>query len=162
MTLTTLLREFERCIPKIPIARPLFQMPNLCSQIIIFGLFDQWGRRLECWPWSASCPKYYVLYTTAGIARCSQLSSSCQVRQHGLPFPASIMVKITPSGPLSIYSLAGVTYSDPIGPSFAEYSNVPSNTFDLASSSWHMPEIESGTQSTFCMPCRQVATKDVA
>ncbi len=42
---------------------------------------------------------------------------------------ASIMVKITPSGPLSIYSLAGVLYSNPMGPSFAEYSNVPSNTF---------------------------------
>ena len=58
---------------------------------------------------------------------------------------ASIMVKISPIGPLSIYSLAGVLYSDPMGPSFAEYSNVPSNTFVLASKSWHMPEIESGT-----------------
>jgi hypothetical protein len=72
------------------------------------------------------------------------------------------MVKIAPTGPLSIYSLAGVMFSDPMGPSFAEYSNVPNNTFVLASRRWHMPEIESGTQSTFCMPCRQVATKDVA
>jgi hypothetical protein len=34
---------------------------------------------------------------------------------------ASIMVKITPSGPLSIYFLAGVLYFDPMVPSFAEY-----------------------------------------
>ncbi len=37
----------------------------------------------------------------AGIAKCSQLTSSFQVRQHGLPFPAAIMVKIKPTRPLS-------------------------------------------------------------
>ncbi len=30
--------------------------------IILCGLFYQWGRRLECWHWSASCPNYYMLY----------------------------------------------------------------------------------------------------
>ncbi len=58
------------------------------------------------------------------------------------------MVKITPTGPLSIYSLASVMYSDPMGPSFAEYSNVPSNTFVLASRSWHMPEIKAVIETT--------------
>ena len=37
----------------------------------------------------------------AGIVKCSQLTSSFQVRQHGLSFPVPIMVKIKPTGPLS-------------------------------------------------------------
>jgi hypothetical protein len=130
------------------------QNPNRASFLpntkFIFPNSSMWSvlpmrPRVECWHCSTSCPKYYVLCTTSGIARCSQLSSSCQVRQHGLPFPAYIMVKIAPTGPLSIYSLTGVMYSDAMGPSFAEYNNVPSNTFVLASKSWHMSEIESGT-----------------
>jgi hypothetical protein len=56
--------------------------------------------RPECWLWSASFPNYYVI-PAAGIVRCSQLSSSCQVRQHGFPFPAPIMVIIKSTGPLS-------------------------------------------------------------
>ncbi len=73
--------------PKFPIARHRFKFifPQIFF-LILCCLFYQWGRRLECWRWSASWP-------AAGITRCSQLSSSWQVRQHGLPSSALIMVK---------------------------------------------------------------------
>ncbi len=46
-------------------------------------------------------PKLLYAVYQQRISKCSQLTSSCQVRQHGLPFPAPIMVKIKPTGPLS-------------------------------------------------------------
>ncbi len=46
----------------------------------------QWGRRLECRLWSASCPNCRncpkCLILAAGIAKCSQQTSSFQVRLH--------------------------------------------------------------------------------
>jgi hypothetical protein len=65
----------------------------------------------------------------AGIAKCSQLTSSFQVRQHGLPFPMPIMVKNKPTGPLSS-SWAGQDANQGQHSSFLPHLSVPlsSNT----------------------------------
>ena len=60
----------------------------------------------------------------AGNARCSQLSSSYQVRQHELPFPVPIMVKITPTEQLS-FSWAGQDANQGQHSSFLPHLSVP-------------------------------------
>ncbi len=76
-------------IPQIPIARPRFQIPNSYSlktnlslpvrpKARVLALIIVMPRTNRCW------------IPAAGIARCSQLSSSCQVRQHlGCPLLAA-------------------------------------------------------------------------
>ncbi len=65
----------------------------------------------------------------AGIAKCPQLTSSFQVRQHELPFPTPIMVKIKATGPLSS-SWAGQDANQGQHSSFLPHMSVPfsSNT----------------------------------
>ncbi len=65
----------------------------------------QWDRGLECWRWSASCPNYYSMCCTYTNSWNCQMLAAEQLlpgqSQHGLLFPASIMVKIAPTGSLS-------------------------------------------------------------
>ncbi len=65
-----------------------------------------------------------IVYTAAGIAKCSQLTSSFQVRQHGLPFPVTVMVKVKPTGPLSS-SWAGQDANQGQHSSFLPHLSVP-------------------------------------
>ncbi len=60
----------------------------------------------------------------AGIAKCSQQTSSFQVRLLGFPFPAPIMVKISPTWPLS-YSWAGQDANQVQHSSFLPHLSVP-------------------------------------
>jgi hypothetical protein len=132
----TLLREFETCIPKIPIAHPRFQIQNSYSQnkfyTSICGLFKfcQWGRRLECWHWSASCPDYYVLYNwqlQLELPEARSWAAPGRTGSMGCPSQRPSIVD-KPDFDLYIfkkYSLAGVTVCTPIllvGPSFAVHA----------------------------------------
>ncbi len=64
------------------------------------------------------------LILPAGIAKCSQQTSSFQVRLHGLPFPAPIMVKISPTRPL-FYSGASQDANQGQHSSFLPHLSVP-------------------------------------
>jgi hypothetical protein len=84
----------------------------------------------------------------AGIAKCSQLTSSFQVRQHGLPFPAPIMVKIKPTGPLSS-SQGGEDTNQGQHSSFLPHLSVPSPPIQVNCTQpplWHTEQMTSKSE----------------